>query len=307
MALLDSSLHYGLGQQFRQWRKQRKLRQADTAVNAGLSLPTVRLLEREGGLIRSLVRVLDVHELKVTGRTLPQGEHLGQQLLLLRKRKGINQRTFAAMLDVCQDTVIALERDNQGNLQTLNKALLVLGVKPCLVHRAEAVSFYTHAGNSSGQNEWATPAWVIDALMAVLGKFDLDPCGDSRKPVTRARVVFTADDDGLHLPWMGNTFVNPPYGRELGLWVDKMVAEVEAGRVLTLTALVPARTDTNWWHRAMSAGASVLFLKGRLKFGNSDQSAPFPSALLLWGLSPELLAAMRRAFPGAIAFKGVEA
>jgi hypothetical protein len=111
-------------------------------------------------------------------------------------------------------------------------------------------------------------------------------------------VYFRADDDGLALPWRGKVFMNPPYGRTLRQWVSKAQAEVTARRAALVVALVPARTETLWWHHHIAGAADAFMLRGRLSFGN-DTPAPFPSALILWGASSAQLDTMRREFPTA--------
>ena len=113
---------------------------------------------------------------------------------------------------------------------------------------------------------------VVEALLSVFGRFDLDPCAarKSRSRV-RARVHFTHEDDGLSLPWHGVVFVNPPYGRTLGLWVAKARREVEEGRARTVVALLPARPDTAYWHEHVAGRAVVYFLRGRLRFSDGEQ------------------------------------
>ena len=134
----------------------------------------------------------------------------------------------------------------------------------------------------------------------MFGKFDLDPCA-ARKSRTRvrARVHFTEEDDGLSLPWHGVVFVNPPYGRTLGLWVAKAHHEVQEGRARTVVALLPARPDTAYWHKHVAGRATVYFLRGRLRFSDGEQGAPFPSALVVWGAAPETIPALDRALPDA--------
>ena len=109
----------------------------------------------------------------------------------------------------------------------------------------------------------------------------------------KARVHLTQEDDGLSLPWHGTVFVNPPYGRTLSAWVAKAHREVREGRARTVVALLPARPDTSYWHAHVAGHAAVYFLRGRLRFGDGDQSAPFPSALAVWGSDPETLVALR--------------
>jgi hypothetical protein len=89
-------------------------------------------------------------------------------------------------------------------------------------------------------------------------------------------------------------FLNPPYGRTLGRWIAKARREVEAGHAKTAVALIPARPDTGYWHTHVAGRAVVYFLRGRLKFGGSEQGAPFPSALVVWGAGPETIDALDR-------------
>ena len=96
----------------------------------------------------------------------------------------------------------------------------------------------------------------------------------------------------------GVVFVNPPYGRHLPAWIAKARAEVEHGNARVVIALIPARTDTSYWHQHRTQ-ADVYFLKGRLRFGDNSQSAPFPSALAIWGADAATLAKLDAAFPDA--------
>lgn len=81
----------------------------------------------------------------------------------------------------------------------------------------------------------------------------------------------------------GSTFCNPPYGREIGKWTRKAMKEAKLGKTVVL--LVPSRTDTVWWHQIMDfmeARDEIRFIKGRLKFGDAKNSAPFPSAVIVF-------------------------
>ena len=164
-------------------------------------------------------------------------------------------------------------------------------------------AFYSHAGNSSTfPHGWATPPALLERLYAMFGRFDLDPCSptdDPRRAPVRARMYFTPEDDGLALAWHGRVFVNPPYGRGLAAWVAKARREFEEGRAGPVVLLIPSRTETSYWHEHVAGKAAVYFLRGRLRFGAGEQSAPFPSALAVWGAGPETLAALAAALPGA--------
>ncbi len=130
---------------------------------------------------------------------------------------------------------------------------------------------------SSQSNEWTTPRSVFDELDGEF-HFTLDPCCTHEN--AKCKRHFTAAENGLAQNWKGQTvFTNPPYGREIGLWMRKAYHSALAGA--TVVCLVPARTDTIWWHAYATKG-EVRFLKGRLKFGNATASAPFPSAVVVF-------------------------
>lgn len=135
---------------------------------------------------------------------------------------------------------------------------------------------------SSETPEHYTPREIIDAVIDCMGVIDLDPCSNSHDaPNVPARYHFTQDDDGLAQMWLGKVYMNPPYGREISEWVEKLVRSHESGEVEEAIALVPARTDTKWW--AMLRDYPVCFVQGRLKFGNAETGAPFPSAVFYLG------------------------
>ena len=107
------------------------------------------------------------------------------------------------------------------------------------------------------------------------------------------------EDDGLTLAWFGTVFVNPPYGRDIHHWTTKARLEVEQGNAQTVVSILPARTDTRWWHTDVARIAHVLFLRGRLAFGDVGQVAPFPSALVVWGGKDDQLINLQKTFPDA--------
>lgn len=129
---------------------------------------------------------------------------------------------------------------------------------------------------SSETDDWSTPQDFYDKLNAKFA-FTLDPCSSDSNHKTEK--YFTTDDDGLSKSWDGErVFMNPPYGRQIGAWMKK--ASETDGLVV---CLVPARVDTKWWHDYVVGGlGDVHFIKGRLKFGGSGNSAPFPSAIVIY-------------------------
>ena len=84
---------------------------------------------------------------------------------------------------------------------------------------------------------------------------------------------------GYRTEWRGVCWMNPPYGRTIGNWMKKAYESSLEGA--TVVCLVPARTDTGWWHNYAMKG-DIEFIKGRLKFGGSKNSAPFPSAVVVF-------------------------
>ena len=132
---------------------------------------------------------------------------------------------------------------------------------------------------SSKSNEWATPQYLFDKLDREFS-FTLDPCATDGN--AKCDKYFTVDDDGLIQDWSNDiVFMNPPYGREIKHWVKKAYEESLKGA--TVVCLIPARTDTIYWHDYIFGKASdIRFLKGRLKFGESKNSAPFPSAIIVF-------------------------
>ena len=135
---------------------------------------------------------------------------------------------------------------------------------------------------SSATENWATPQDIFDRMNHVFN-FTLDPCADAEN--AKCTNFFTKYDDGLSKDWGGHrVFCNPPYGREAtGKWIKKCYEESRKPGTIVV-ALIPARTDTKWFHEYIfKTSAEVYFVKGRLKFGGSDNSAPFPSMIVIFG------------------------
>lgn len=143
---------------------------------------------------------------------------------------------------------------------------------------------YKNPHFSSQSNDWQTPEWLVRSAEQVLGKIDLDPCcSDPEDPAVPADRHFTEESDGLSRAWHGRVYLNPPYGREIGDWLSKLIAEYEAGRVSEAVALLPARTDTRWFRQLRTYPR--CFLHGRLTFAGAESCAPFPSMTLYMGQS----------------------
>ena len=133
---------------------------------------------------------------------------------------------------------------------------------------------------SSKSNEWTTPQDLYDKLNKEFN-FTLDPC--CTKESAKCDKYYTKEDDGLSKDWRyDRVFMNPPYGREISKWIEKAYKESLKGAVVV--CLIPARTDTRYWHDYIFTKAEVRFLKGRVKFGKNGihTPAPFPSAIVIF-------------------------
>ena len=137
---------------------------------------------------------------------------------------------------------------------------------------------------SSKDDKWSTPQDFYDELNTEFG-FTLDPCADEFNH--KCNKYYTEEDDGLLQDWKGEiVFCNPPYGRHIKDWVRK--AYIEGCKPnTTVVMLIPARTDTTYFHKYIYHKAEIRFIKGRLKFGNSKNSAPFPSMVVIYRGSEE--------------------
>lgn len=138
---------------------------------------------------------------------------------------------------------------------------------------------------SSATDEWPTPQAFFADASAEFGPFDLDPCATAEN--AKAPNYYTRAENGLTRVWWGRVWMNPPYGRAIGEWMRKALEESQRETIegipdVSLVAcLVPARTDTAWWHDYAAKGR-VRFIRGRLRFGDAKANAPFPSALVIF-------------------------
>ncbi len=130
---------------------------------------------------------------------------------------------------------------------------------------------------SSNSGEHETPDDLFAELNAEFN-FTLDPAATPKN--AKCENYYTKAENGIVQPWPGNVFCNPPYGREVGKWIIKGRSEAANGSLVVM--LLPARTDTKWFHDYIEGQAEVRFIAGRLKFSNSKNSDPFPSMVVIY-------------------------
>jgi site-specific DNA-methyltransferase (adenine-specific) len=133
---------------------------------------------------------------------------------------------------------------------------------------------------SSQTDDWATPQDFFDKLNLEF-HFTLDPCASAEN--AKCQKFYTKTENGLLQDWGGETvFCNPPYGRQIAAWVGKCWEEAKKPNT-KVVMLIPARTDTKYFHEYIyHKAADIRFIKGRLKFGNAQNSAPFPSMIVIF-------------------------
>ncbi len=127
---------------------------------------------------------------------------------------------------------------------------------------------------SSKTDLWATPQDLFDKYNAIY-HFETDVCAFPEN--AKCKRFFTPEMDGLKQEWTGVCWCNPPYGRQIGKWVEKACKSFA-----TVVMLLPARTDTKWFHDYCLPYGKIEFLRGRLKFGGCNNSAPFPSMIVVF-------------------------
>ena len=137
---------------------------------------------------------------------------------------------------------------------------------------------------SSASEDWATPR-ALAAYLVELHGITLDVCAAAGNSVVPSFI--SKEENALVVPWKGTCFMNPPYGRGIGTWVERAYeqSKIYGSKIV---CLLPSRTDTKWWHEFVQPilngkrKGSVEFLKGRLHFNESKAGAPFPSVIVVF-------------------------
>lgn len=131
---------------------------------------------------------------------------------------------------------------------------------------------------SSATDEWETPKDFFEKINSEFN-FTLDVCATSQN--AKCKRFYTKEQDGLSLPLDGTVWCNPPYGREISAWVRRAYHSCKVGGS-TVVMLLPARTDTKWFHEYIYHHAEIRFIKGRLKFSGAKWNAPFPCMIVVF-------------------------
>lgn len=172
--------------------------------------------------------------------------------------------------------------DDPEDLENSTPEIIPIPTTPDEPQQQVVVRF---TGYSSATAEWYTPKHIIERVIRMFGTIDLDPCSNSAdKDVANvpAETHYTKDDDGLAQRWFGRVYMNPPYGDEIGAWVKRLFTAYEEGEIAEGIALLPGRADTAWFQDHL-ADCRWCWVRGRLRFSSSENSAPFPSIVVYFG------------------------
>lgn len=211
-----------IGKSVRHQRRAAKVSQEALGRMAGVSVGTIKAIEQGKGTLRTWLPVLAAIDLKLIARHGP-GADLIAALITLRKRHGLSARGIAAQLGVSRSTITQMETGGDSRIATVAEYAAAVGAGLAVVHTNHTPTFYASTGNASVFHGWHTPPDLFALVESIVGRFDLDPCApDDGGGSVRARVKFTAAEDGLSREWRGKVFVNPPYGAvESGLTTNR--------------------------------------------------------------------------------------
>lgn len=278
-------------------REDRGWSVVELAERAGLTAQHIRRLESGTGSAASVEAVAQVLELRLSH--MPISETLPGQIKAQRERRGWTISAFAAISGLSRMTVRSLENGG-GSCESLNSAVITLAPKTRF--KAPAPASWSRATKRAGDDQF-TPSEFLAKIEAIFGQIELDPAWHLASSVKATRTYsLAAGCDGMAEHWSADfVWLNPPFSSLLQ-WLRKADKEWAAGRAKTIVALVPARTDSSYFHDRLISIADVYLVRGRLRFtqldGRSGNQAPFPLMLVLFGATPTQRTELNALIPG---------
>jgi phage N-6-adenine-methyltransferase len=214
---------------------------------------------------------------------LAKAEDLPGQLLLRRQNLRLNVTAAAKRSGVSPATIIEIEH-GRGSVRSVLK--LLAAIAPTARRKAPARSYW--AVDQKGERDIRfTPSDFMDKIYDAFGSVDLDPCAHSDSPVVaKRRILLSEGGNGLVDDWSGRlVYMNPPFSAQLK-WLRRAYDQWQAGNVQTVVCLVPARTDSIWFHEQLRPTSDIFVLQGRVRFLTPEgrgHSTPFSLLLVVMG------------------------
>lgn len=259
--------------------------QSALAIRIGVPLQKIKRLERGVGSMETLSAVMAAVDFRITG--IAPGKDLAAQLRACRLRRRWTLEEVASRAKLSRTTVASLERGS-GSVASLLRLLAVLA--PRARRRAKERAFWGE-GDKTDRDVRFTPPEFLAKIHDAFGDIDVDPCGHAQSPVAaRHRILLEKGGNGLADDWSGGlAFVNPPFSQMLR-WLRRAHEQWTCGNIRRLVCLVPARTDSRWFHETLRADADIFFLQGRVRFldlRGRSQHTPFALMLVALGVPSE--------------------
>ena len=270
--------------------------QRTLAERSGESAQAIFRLERGIGSVSTLEAVMRALDFRLTG--IGPGKSLADQLRTRRLKLSMTIKALAKRTALSPTTIRSVELGG-GSVASILKILNALAPK---AKRRAPERAYWGQGDKDDRDSRFTPPDFMESIYASFGRIDLDPCAHPSSPVAASKKYILANgDDGLRDAWSGEfVYVNPPFSNQLN-WLRRAHEQWRLGNVATIACLVPARTDSAWFHETLRADADIYFLQGRLRFldlRGSEQATPFSLMVVIFGATKEQKEKFAAAVPG---------
>lgn len=270
-------------------RREKGLSQTQLAALVDADRQAIARLEGGVGAVQLLLRVMTAMHYHLSG--LARGATLPEQMKNRRNVMGFSIDELAQRAGISPTTLIALE-SGRGTVAPLLKVLAVIQTSRT-ERRKPNLTPYLPAIVGERDSRF-TPAAFVDIIEKVWGHIDLDPCAHIESPVRAVRKILLSEGgDGLRDEWSGRfVYVNPPFS-SMTSWLRRADEMWSSGKVGKVVALVPARTDSAYFHDRLAEVCDIGFLRGRMQFarasGRSDKAnrVPFPLMVCIWGATRE--------------------
>jgi hypothetical protein len=230
------------------------------------------------------------HQGERTDLTSPQSEGKSSTAERLAEQYGVSRATverdgqFAQAVETLKPHIPDIEQRVMGGDVPSKQAVVEAARNP---EAAEEILGRPHVANNSGNNEWYTPAPIVEAAREAMGSIDTDPASTAVANETiKAPLFYTAETNGLANAWAGNVWMNPPYAQPLvAQFAEAVSAKYDAGEIVRACVLVNNATETAWFQRMLASATAVCLLRGRVRFvdpSGAPSGAPLQGQVVIY-------------------------